>query len=67
MGTIPIPKVKDLIELKTCLYNDYRIEIPCFEWNDQHFLRLSIQGYNSKDDIDLLVDALTKLIPTMKV
>ena len=65
MGTIPLPKMKDLTELKARLYHKYRIEIPCYEWNDRHFLRLSIQGYNSEDEIDLLVCALNKLIPVM--
>jgi isopenicillin-N epimerase len=63
MGTIPIPNIKDLTKLKTRLYHEYRIEIPCVEWNGQHFLRLSVQGYNSEEEIDLLVRALTKLIP----
>lgn len=67
MGTIPIPKIKDLTQLKARLYHEYRIEIPCIEWNAQHFLRLSVQGYNSEDEIDLLVRALTKLIPAMMV
>jgi len=65
MGTIPIPKVKELTELKARLYQEYRIEIPCLEWNDRHYLRLSVQGYNSEDDIDLLVCALSKLLPIM--
>ena len=65
MGTIPIPKVRDLNELKSRLYNDYKIEIPCIEWNTRHFIRLSVQGYNSNDDIDILVNALSKLIPNL--
>jgi len=67
MGTIPIPKMKDLAELKTRLYHEYKIEIPCLEWNDRHFLRLSVQGYNSEDEIDLLVSALNNLLPVMMV
>jgi isopenicillin-N epimerase len=67
MGTIPVPKVKDLTALKSRLYNDYKIEIPCIEWNNRHFLRLSVQGYNSEDDIDILVSALCKLLPTLMV
>jgi isopenicillin-N epimerase len=67
MGTIPIPQVRDLNELKSRLYNDYKIEIPCIEWNKLHFIRLSVQGYNSEDDIDILVHALFKLIPNLVV
>jgi isopenicillin-N epimerase len=67
MGTIPIPQVRDLNELKVRLYDDYKIEIPCIEWNDQHFIRLSVQGYNSEYEIDILTTALTKLLAEMKV
>ena len=65
MGTIPIPKIKDLTVLKARLYNEYRIEIPCFEWNGRHFIRLSVQGYNSEDEIDQLVYAMNNLLPAM--
>ncbi len=67
MGTIPIPNVRDLSELKCRLYNDYKIEIPCIDWNNRHFLRLSVQGYNSKHDISLLENALFKLLPELAV
>jgi isopenicillin-N epimerase len=65
MATIPIPQVRDIKELKEKLYNDYKIEIPCIEWNNRHFLRLSVQGYNSEEDIDKLVSAVTELLPKL--
>jgi len=65
MGTIPIPHVRDLNELKTRLYADYKIEIPCLEWNDKQYIRLSVQGYNSEQDIELLINALRKLLPLL--
>ncbi len=66
MGTIPIPQVRDLNELKRRLYADYKIEIPVIDWNGHHFLRLSVQGYNSDHDIDVFVKAMTDLLPSMK-
>ena len=66
MGTIPIPKQSDITALKYRLYNDYKIEIPCIEWNDKHFIRLSIQGYNTSAEIDLLIRALSSLIPQFR-
>lgn len=66
MGTFPIPKMRDMKGLKNKLYEEYNIEIPCIDWNGQHYIRLSIQGYNSQADIDLLVHALEKLIPALK-
>jgi isopenicillin-N epimerase len=67
MGTIPIPQVKDLNELKNRLYDDYKIEVPCFKWNSRHYIRLSVQGYNSEEDLDKLITALSKLLPALRV
>lgn len=66
MGTLPIPRIKDINILKSRLYKDYKIEIPCIEWKNQHFLRLSVQGYNTAQDIDQFLNALKVLIPELK-
>ncbi|MGE5123072.1 MAG: aminotransferase class V-fold PLP-dependent enzyme [Acidobacteriaceae bacterium] len=63
MGTLPLPRIRDLKELKERLLTDYRIEIPYIDWKNQHFLRLSVQGYNTADEIELLMMALTELLP----
>jgi isopenicillin-N epimerase len=67
MGTIPIPKVRDLSELKARLYDQYKIEVPCLEWNGQHYLRVSVQGYNSEDDLAQLMVALKQLLTEQAV
>ncbi len=48
--------------LKKILWNDYKIEIPIFEWNNCNYIRLSFQVYNSQDDIELLLHALKSLV-----
>ena len=63
MGIAPLPHIRDLNALKACLYDDYHIEVPLIEWNQQHFIRISVQGYNSQDDIVALIQALEKLLP----
>jgi isopenicillin-N epimerase len=65
MGTIPIPHVKDLVEFKSRLLTEYKIEIPYIEWENHQYLRLSVQGYNTLDDINQLVHALSELLPIM--
>jgi len=65
MGTIPIPRVKDLSELKSRLLTKYKIEIPYIEWDNHQYLRLSVQGYNTLDEINQLVHALSELLPIM--
>jgi isopenicillin-N epimerase len=61
MAAIRLPPV-DVNALKERLYNDYRVEAPVFKWNDQPFMRVSFQGYNSRTDADALVDALKHLM-----
>ena len=49
--------------LKTRLYEEYGIEIPVQEMGAQQFLRISIQGYNTRAEVDTLLRALGRLIP----
>ena len=62
MGVAPLPP-SNVPVLKKRLYEDYHIEIPVVEWKGRHLLRISIQGYNSQQDVDALVDALRILLP----
>jgi isopenicillin-N epimerase len=62
MGIAPLPKSR-LPELKIRLYDEYRVEIPLIQWNDRQFVRISVQGYNTIGDIDVLISALTVLLP----
>ncbi len=61
MATMALPPC-DKEKLKTRLYDEFRIEVPIVEWQDRQFVRLSIQAYNSKEDVDRLVEALEKII-----
>jgi isopenicillin-N epimerase len=47
-----------LDNLKTRLYDEFRIEIPVVHWNGRHFVRISIQGYNTQAEVEQLVAAL---------
>jgi isopenicillin-N epimerase len=62
MGIAPLPR-SDLVTLKSRLYDEYKIEVPLVEWQDRQFVRISIQGYNTQEDVDALVDALGILLP----
>ena len=61
MVAMPIPPC-DPAAVKTGLLDQYGIEIPVFEWQGHYIARLSCQGYNTKDQMDLLVDALGELL-----
>ena len=62
MGIAPLPP-SDLSTLKTRLYDEYGIEVPVVQWQDRQFIRISIQGYNTQEDIDALLQALEILLP----
>jgi isopenicillin-N epimerase len=66
MGVAPLPRV-DLPALKKRLYDECRIEVPLIEWNGRHLIRISIQGYNDRSDVDALVDALKILLPQVAI
>ena len=58
----PLPVDTDLAALKARLYDEYRIEIPVIAWKDKKLIRISIQGYNTKEDVDRLLEALSALL-----
>ncbi len=41
-------------------YEKYKIQVPFILWNDKSFFRISIQAYNTEEDIYKLLDALRK-------
>jgi len=66
MGIAPLP-LSNLAGLKSRLYDEYKIEIPLIQWQDRQFIRISVQGYNTREDTDALVDALQVLLPQVAV
>ena len=64
MVSMPVPRC-DPTQLKARLYDDYHIEIPCFDWQDHTIVRVSVQGYNTESQMDHLVTALTELLPQL--
>ncbi len=63
MAVVHLPLVREIAEFQRDLLQQYRIEVPCIEWNDQHFIRISGQGYNTEEDLDTLVTAVGELLP----
>lgn len=63
MAAIELPSMRDLLEFKTVLYDQYQIEIPHIVWENRHFLRISYQVYNQPEDLARLLEALQILLP----
>lgn len=62
MAVVPLPRIDDLESLQKMLYREYKIEIPAIEWQGKQFLRLSVQAYNTEEDLEIFLRALEELL-----
>jgi isopenicillin-N epimerase len=67
LAIIPVPVTpaagaRHAAELKERLYDEYGVEIFCPVFQGQSYVRISIQAYNTRTDVDRLVDALTEIL-----
>jgi isopenicillin-N epimerase len=60
MCSIPI-RTDNPFNLKETLYNDYKIEIPVMQRENENYLRISYQVYNSLNDLEYLKETIKKL------
>ena len=67
MAVVRLPRVRDISAFQRELLQRYSIEVPCIDWNGQHFIRISVQAYNTEEDIDTLVAAVEELLPQHRV
>jgi isopenicillin-N epimerase len=61
MAAFPLPAC-DAAALQRRLYDEYRVEVPIIEWNGRQFVRVSVQGYNTAEDVEALVKGLKALL-----
>lgn len=52
----------DVTAIKNRLYDEYRVELPVYQWQDKPILRVSLQGYNTPDDAEQLLTALREVL-----
>ena len=60
MCSIPV-RTANPFELKETLYGKYKIEIPVMQLEDRFFVRISIQPYNTDEEIGYLYKVLDEL------
>ena len=66
MAAAPLPRV-DVAALKSRLYDEFHVEVPIIAWQDRNFVRISIQAYNSQEDVDVLMRGLKTMLPAVTV
>jgi isopenicillin-N epimerase len=67
MGIAPLPANTDIVTLKTRLYAEQHVEVPFIDWNGRKFVRISVQGYNTQEDLDALYAGLESLLPEVQL
>jgi len=65
LAPAPLPEC-DVAQLKARLYDEHRIEVPVFRWQGRPVIRVSVQAYNTRADLDRLIEALTRLLPSVQ-
>jgi isopenicillin-N epimerase len=61
MRAVELP-AGDPDELWARLYQEFRVEVPVYEWGGRQLLRVSIGPYNDEADVDRLVTALERTL-----
>lgn len=66
MGLIDITakQVEDHVQLKTHLYDTYKIEVPVIRWKDRTLIRVSTHAYTTEQHIQTFVQALRETFIT---
>jgi len=62
MAAVPLPPAVDVGTLQARLYDEQRVEVPVRAWNDRKLMRISVQAYNDRQDIERLLQGLRRLI-----
>jgi isopenicillin-N epimerase len=61
MRTFPLPPC-DVELVKARLWDEYHVEVPVHEWAGRPYIRVSIQAYNTPNDIDRLLEGLGRVL-----
>jgi isopenicillin-N epimerase len=61
MASVELPRC-DAAEVRRRLWQEHRIEVVAEEWNGRPLLRVSVQVYNTRDDLQTLAEALTEVL-----
>jgi isopenicillin-N epimerase len=63
MAIASLPLGDNTVGFQEALYAQYKIEIPIIRWKERSFVRVSIQAYNTPEDVDRLAEGIANLLP----
>lgn len=63
MVALPVPRCDDQL-MRRRLLEQHRVDAPVRSWNGRSLVRASFQAYNTTDDVERLVDALSEMFST---
>ncbi|MCJ7716714.1 MAG: aminotransferase class V-fold PLP-dependent enzyme [Anaerolineales bacterium] len=58
LGAAELPPGCQADKLQSWLYDKHKIEIPVIDWENRWFIRPSVQGYNTREELVQLVEAV---------
>ncbi len=58
LGAAELPPGCQPEKLQSWLYDQHGIEIPVIEWENRWLIRPSVQGYNTREELNKLVEAV---------
>lgn len=62
MAALELPEGTDVQVFKARLYDEFKVEVPAYTWEERPVFRFSFQGYNDDKDADALVGAVGKIL-----
>jgi isopenicillin-N epimerase len=65
LATARLPE-GDMLELRRRLYEEYHVEVPVHCWRGNNLIRISIQAYNTEEDVEALLEGLHALLPQVR-
>ena len=51
--------------LQQRLFDEHKVEIPVFDWNGKQTIRISVQGYNNRNDLERLYQGIEEILPDL--
>ena len=62
LAVVALPDIGNVDAFKTTLYDEHHIEVPLTQYEGRPFIRISVQAYNSAEDLDALHAALERML-----